>query len=69
MKDSKEMGMESDIKSRMQPLKEQLKEMINQLNKVFESQLFISICRGFWERMGQVISKMPSKNKTVNPSG
>ncbi|KAJ1699717.1 hypothetical protein LUZ63_008229 [Rhynchospora breviuscula] len=55
MKDSKEMGMESDIKSRMQPLKEQLKEMINQLNKIFETQLFISVCRGFWERMGQDI--------------
>jgi hypothetical protein len=54
MKDSKEMGMESDIKSRMQPLKEQLKEMINQLNKVFETQLFIVVCRGLWEQMGQV---------------
>lgn len=46
--------MESDLRNRMQPLKDMLENIIDQLHAVFETQVFIIICRGFWDRMGQV---------------
>lgn len=46
--------VESDIRNRMQPLKDQLIQAINHLHIVFEGHVFVAICRGFWDRMGQV---------------
>jgi len=40
----------------MQPLKDQLASTISHLHSVFETHVFIAICRGFWDRMGQVSS-------------
>jgi len=54
IQDSKELVMESDIRSRMQALKDQLIEAINHVHKVSEVHVFVAICRGFWDRMGQV---------------
>jgi len=54
IQDSKELVMESDIRSRMQALKGQLIEAINHVHKVSEVHVFVAICRGFWDRMGQV---------------
>lgn len=45
---------ESDIRGRMQPLKDQLTNTINHLHTVFETHVFVAICRGYWDRMGQV---------------
>ncbi|XP_059637232.1 uncharacterized protein LOC132279312 [Cornus florida] len=53
LQDSKESVVESDIRSRMQPLKDQLKDTMNHLHTVFETHVFIGICRGYWDRMGQ----------------
>ncbi|CAL5365202.1 unnamed protein product [Camellia sinensis] len=53
IQDSKEVVMEPDIRSRMQPLKDLLVNTIDHLHTVFETQLFIIICRGFWDQMGQ----------------
>lgn len=53
LQDSKECMVESDIRTRMQPLKDQLMSTINHLHTIFESHVFISICRGYWDRMGQ----------------
>ncbi|XVE55589.1 hypothetical protein DITRI_Ditri03aG0171200 [Diplodiscus trichospermus] len=53
LQDSKETVGESDIRGRMQPLQEQLKSTINHLHTVFETQVFIAICRWYWDRMGQ----------------
>ncbi|XP_052141879.1 uncharacterized protein LOC127761609 [Oryza glaberrima] len=53
IQDSKELVMESDIRSRMQALKDQLVEAINHVHKVTEVHVFVAICRGFWDRMGQ----------------
>ncbi|KAA8528345.1 hypothetical protein F0562_035700 [Nyssa sinensis] len=53
LQDSKETAVESDIRSRMQPLKDQLTNTINHLHSVFETHVFIAICRGYWDRMGQ----------------
>lgn len=46
--------MESDVRGRMQPLKEQLTNTMNHLHTIFETHVFIAICRGYWDRMGQV---------------
>jgi hypothetical protein len=54
IQDSKNLVIESDIRSRMQALKDQLIETINHMHKVSEVHVFVAICRGFWERMGQV---------------
>ncbi|KAK9270559.1 hypothetical protein L1049_026140 [Liquidambar formosana] len=53
LQDSKENVVESDVRSRMQPLKEQLTNTINHLHNLFETHVFIAICRGYWDRMGQ----------------
>ncbi|XWS21422.1 hypothetical protein CRYUN_Cryun30bG0053700 [Craigia yunnanensis] len=53
LQDSKETVGESDIRGRMQPLKEQLTSTINHLHTVFETHVFVAICRWYWDRMGQ----------------
>lgn len=54
IQESKDTVLESDIRNRMQPLKDLLMKTIDHLHTVFETQIFIIICRGFWDRMGQV---------------
>ncbi|RAL45738.1 hypothetical protein DM860_009602 [Cuscuta australis] len=63
IQDAKEGIVESDLRSRMQPLKEMLENMIEQLLAVFETQVFIIICRGFWDRMGQDVLKFLEDRK------
>ena len=46
--------VESDMRSRMQTLRDQLASTISHLHTLFESHVFIAICRGYWDRMGQV---------------
>ncbi|XP_030495450.2 uncharacterized protein LOC115711246 isoform X2 [Cannabis sativa] len=53
LQDSKESAVESDVRNRMQPLKDQLTNTITHLHSVFETLVFIAICRGYWDRMGQ----------------
>ncbi|KAK3155350.1 hypothetical protein QOZ80_2BG0202080 [Eleusine coracana subsp. coracana] len=53
IQDSKDLVIESDIRSRMQALNDQLIEAINHMHKVSEVHVFVAICRGFWDRMGQ----------------
>lgn len=53
LQESKESMVESDIQGRMQPLKDQLTNTITHLQSVFETHVFVAICRGYWDRMGQ----------------
>ncbi|CAK9169170.1 unnamed protein product [Ilex paraguariensis] len=53
IQDTKESLVESDIQSRMQPMKDLLTKTIDYLHPVFETHVFIIICRGLWDRMGQ----------------
>ncbi|XP_076884501.1 uncharacterized protein LOC143533654 [Bidens hawaiensis] len=53
LQDSKESVAESEIRFRMQPLKDQLINTINHLHTIFETHVFIATCRGYWDRMGQ----------------
>ncbi|KAK9063154.1 hypothetical protein SSX86_017024 [Deinandra increscens subsp. villosa] len=53
LQDSKQSVAESEIRCRMQPLKDQLTNTINHLHTIFETHVFIATCRGYWDRMGQ----------------
>ncbi|OVA01803.1 hypothetical protein BVC80_9075g46 [Macleaya cordata] len=53
IQDSKETAVESDVRSRMQPLKDQLTSTMSHLHNIFETHVFVAICRGYWDRMGQ----------------
>ncbi|KDP41462.1 hypothetical protein JCGZ_15869 [Jatropha curcas] len=53
LQEAKESVVESDIRGRMQPLKDQLTNTINHLQSIFETHVFVAICRGYWDRMGQ----------------
>ncbi|XP_048233125.1 uncharacterized protein LOC8267056 isoform X2 [Ricinus communis] len=55
IQDSKETMVESDLRNRIQPLKDLLIKTIDHLQNVVEPHVFIAICRGFWDRMGQEI--------------
>ncbi|KAG6397519.1 hypothetical protein SASPL_143688 [Salvia splendens] len=57
IQDAKENVIESDLRQRMQPLKEMLTNTINQLHSVLEAQVFVMVCCGFWDRMGQDVLK------------
>ncbi|TMW99778.1 hypothetical protein EJD97_001966 [Solanum chilense] len=64
LQDSKENVIESDIRFKMQPLKEQLTSTINHLYTIFEPNVFIASCRGYWDRMGQdVLSFLESRKE------
>ncbi|KAF2283904.1 hypothetical protein GH714_017082 [Hevea brasiliensis] len=56
IRDSKETLVESDLRNRMQPLQGLLIKTIDHLQSVVEPHVFIAICRGFWDRMGQVVT-------------
>lgn len=55
LEETKEAEGEAEIRERMQPLSLQLAEIISNLHDVFSSRIFVAICRGFWDRMGQVV--------------
>ncbi|KAH6784477.1 pesticidal crystal cry8Ba protein [Perilla frutescens var. hirtella] len=63
IQDAKENVIESDLRQRMQPLKELLTNTINQLHTVLETQVFVMVCRGFWDRMGQDVLKFLEDRK------
>lgn len=55
LQDSKESVGESDIRSKMHNLKEQLTNTVNHLHSVCETNVFIALSRGYWDRMGQIV--------------
>ncbi|KAG5529575.1 hypothetical protein RHGRI_030085 [Rhododendron griersonianum] len=67
IQESKDTVLESDIRNRMQPLKDLLMKTIDHLHTVFETQIFIIICRGFWDRMGQDMLRF-LENRNENKS-
>jgi hypothetical protein len=42
------------MRERMQALRAQLSDYMHNLHEVFSSRIFVAICRGFWDRLGQV---------------
>ncbi|XP_031492655.1 uncharacterized protein LOC116259141 [Nymphaea colorata] len=64
LEETKEAEGEAEIRERMQPLSLQLAEIISNLHDVFSSRIFVAICRGFWDRMGQcILSFLESKKE------
>ncbi|KAG8373426.1 hypothetical protein BUALT_Bualt11G0023000 [Buddleja alternifolia] len=63
IQDAKENVIESDLRRRMQPLKELLASTIDQLHAVLDTQVFLIVCRGFWDRMGQDVLKFLEDRK------
>ncbi|XP_038704638.1 uncharacterized protein LOC120000578 [Tripterygium wilfordii] len=57
LEDIKEEDGETDVRERMQMLSLQLIDSISNLHEVFTSRIFIATCRGFWDRMGQIVLK------------
>ncbi|KAF8023348.1 hypothetical protein BT93_F0754 [Corymbia citriodora subsp. variegata] len=53
LQDSRGTVVELDMRSRMQPLREQMTETMNHIHRVFETHVFVALCRGYWDRMGQ----------------
>ncbi|MCL7032901.1 hypothetical protein MKW94_025525 [Papaver nudicaule] len=53
LQEFKETVIESDVRSRIQPLKDQITKTIDHLHSIFATHLFVDVCRGYWDRMGQ----------------
>ncbi|XP_022758871.1 uncharacterized protein LOC111305517 [Durio zibethinus] len=57
LEEIKEEDGEAEIREKMQMLSSQLIDSISNLHEVFTSRIFIATCRGFWDRMGQIVLK------------
>ncbi|XP_031375043.1 uncharacterized protein LOC116189497 isoform X2 [Punica granatum] len=57
LEETKEEDGEAEVRERMQHLTLQLVDSISNLHEVFSSQIFVAICRGLWDRMGQIVLK------------
>ncbi|PON88015.1 hypothetical protein TorRG33x02_162170 [Trema orientale] len=57
LEETKEEDGEAEVRERMQLLSSQLVDSISNLHEVFTSQIFIATCRGYWDRMGQIVLK------------
>ncbi|CAL9112687.1 unnamed protein product [Musa textilis] len=55
LKETKEAEGEPEIRDRMQTLCLQLTDSIHNLHHVLASRIFVAICRGLWDRMGQIV--------------
>ncbi|KAG0503377.1 hypothetical protein HPP92_003449 [Vanilla planifolia] len=55
LEETKEAKAEAEIRERMQVLCMQLTDSIRCLHHVFTSKIFVELCRGFWDKMGQLI--------------
>ncbi|XP_020590980.1 uncharacterized protein LOC110031897 [Phalaenopsis equestris] len=63
LQESKSIVAESDVRKRMQPLKDHLTDTINHIDKVLEVKVFVSVCRCLWERLGQDVLKFLENHK------
>lgn len=52
--DLRETTAEPDVRNRMMALKDVLDKTIDHLHNVFLPDVFVSVCRGIWDRLGQV---------------
>ncbi|GFY97660.1 hypothetical protein Acr_12g0002010 [Actinidia rufa] len=57
LEETKEADGEAEVRERMQMISSPLIDSITNLHEVFTSQIFIATCRGFWDRMGQIVLK------------
>ncbi|KAG2390645.1 hypothetical protein LR48_Vigan07g007500 [Vigna angularis] len=57
LEETTETDGEAEVRERMQLLNSQLIDFISNVHDVFTSQIFIAVCRGLWDRMGEIILK------------
>lgn len=57
LEETREEEGEHEVRERMQMLSSQLIDSISNLHEVFTGPIFVAMCRGFWDRMGQVNSR------------
>ncbi|XP_062223795.1 uncharacterized protein LOC133922457 isoform X2 [Phragmites australis] len=63
LEETREAEGESDIRERMQAVRLQLSESIHNLHEVFSSRIFVAICRGFWDKLGQIVLRFLESRK------
>uniref|UniRef100_K3YPK3 Uncharacterized protein n=1 Tax=Setaria italica TaxID=4555 RepID=K3YPK3_SETIT len=63
LEETREADGESDIRERMQAVRLQLSDSIHNLHEVFSSRIFVAICRGFWDRLGQIVLRFLESRK------
>ncbi|KAK9713111.1 hypothetical protein RND81_06G003500 [Saponaria officinalis] len=67
IQDFKDISAESDVQSRMQQLQEMVIKTIDHLHSILETCVFVSVCRGFWDRMGQEVLHCLENGKENRP--
>uniref|UniRef100_J3LAL3 MHD1 domain-containing protein n=1 Tax=Oryza brachyantha TaxID=4533 RepID=J3LAL3_ORYBR len=63
LEETRESEGESEIRERMQALRAHLSESIYNLHEVFSSRIFVAICRGFWDKLGQIVLRFLESRK------
>lgn len=63
IQDFKETSAESDVQSRMQPLQDLVIKTIEHLHSILENSVFLTVCRGFWDKLGQEVLNCLENNK------
>ncbi|XP_066318117.1 uncharacterized protein [Miscanthus floridulus] len=63
LEETREADGESDVRDRMQAVRLQLSDSIHNLHEVFSSRIFVAICRGFWDRLGQIVLRFLESRK------
>ncbi|CAO2037558.1 unnamed protein product [Urochloa humidicola] len=63
LEETREADGESDIRERMQAVRLQISDSIHNLHEVFSSRIFVAICRGFWDRLGQIVLRFLESRK------
>ncbi|GMY11430.1 hypothetical protein FCV25MIE_06669 [Fagus crenata] len=70
IQDLRENVVESDIQSKMQPLRNMIIRTIDHLHTIVEPNVFIAICRGFWDLMGQdILHSLENKRENISYKG
>lgn len=63
IQEAKESVGESEIRNRMQPLKDMLIKIISDLHGFLDFNVFTIFCRALWDRMGQDVLRVLEKRK------
>ncbi|CAH2043347.1 unnamed protein product [Thlaspi arvense] len=61
--DLRETTAEPDVRNRMMALKDVLDKTIDHLHGVFLPDVFVSVCRGIWDRLGQDVLRLLEDRK------
>ncbi|CAO2828235.1 unnamed protein product [Amaranthus hypochondriacus] len=67
IQDFKDTSVESDVQSRMEPLKDLMMKTMDHLHSILENSVFIAVCQGFWDKMGQEVLNCLQNNNEKRP--